>query len=72
MARLIILNSIPNSNLYKIVPSSAFLLNHMKYIAKNIGFPIVHINSNDYSYEVNDIIYVVDAQNKVFQVFPKQ
>jgi len=71
MARLVILNSIPNSNSYKTVPSTKFLLDHMKSIAKHIGFPIVYLSPEKYVYEINDIIYVVDSQGKVFQVFLK-
>jgi len=71
MARLVILSSLPNNYTFKVVPSSAFLLEHMKSIAKHIGFPIVYISPEQYTYEVNDIIYAIDAENKVFQVFLK-
>jgi len=71
MARLVILNSIPNSNSYKTVPSTKFLLDHMKSIAKHIGFPVITLLAEQYTYEVNDIIYAIDGENKVFQVFLK-
>jgi len=43
----------------------------MKSIAKHIGFPVITLLAEQYLYEVNDIIYAFDAENKVFQVFLK-